>query len=394
MIYPLDLIITRLQIQRQLREDQSHPSEGEYQDFKDAARKIYANEGGLSGFFTGVWQDTGKTIADSFLFFLAYTYLRRRRMSARGDGKTLPAVDELGVGFLAGAFSKLLTTPIANIVTRKQTAALKLSNSSSTSKSSAARTPSSSQIAHGIFREKGAIGFWSGYSASLVLTLNPSLTFFLFETLKRLLLPRSKRNNPPPAATFFLSAISKACASSVTYPFSLAKTRAQAGSRKEEKDEEAIVHHELKRSSEQKAVRSTIFSTLLTIAQTEGVQALYEGLELEIVKGFFNHGITMLIKQAIHRLVIQTYYILSLVVSRYKGKVSPMSLAERAKQRSVEYYDLAIVRAGERVEEAKAKVLAKAYETAEFVGEYIEEDSEDWKDLYGTTGLARWLTDK
>jgi hypothetical protein len=36
----------------------------------------------------------------------------------------LPLLDELTIGILAGAFAKLFTTPLGNIVTRKQTAAL------------------------------------------------------------------------------------------------------------------------------------------------------------------------------------------------------------------------------------------------------------------------------
>ncbi len=85
-------------------------------------------------------------------------------------------------------------------------------------------------IASQIQGEKGVQGFWSGYSASLVLTLNPSLTFFLFEAFKRTLLPRSQRQSPSPQATFLLAAISKAIASTITYPFSLAKSRLQSSS--------------------------------------------------------------------------------------------------------------------------------------------------------------------
>ena len=399
-VYPLDLIVTRLQLQKHLRKGRSRS--GEQQDYKgleDAIRKIYEKEG-LQGFYSGVLEDTVKTLADSFLFFLAYSYLRNKRSGAKsrnsknGQAPGLSALEELGVGFLAGAGAKLCTTPIANVVTRLQAAALTGEGSQpekGSQKSSSTRVTSST-IARDILEEKGPIGFWSGYSASLVLTLNPSLTFFLFETLKKLLLPRSKRDSPPATATFFLSAVSKACASSVTYPFSLAKARAQAGSKKEDKDEQEILDKDTAgNQAKAKAARSTIFSTVLTIAQTEGPGALYEGLHLEIVKGFFSHGITMLAKQAIHRFVVRLYYTLAILASRYKGKTNPVTLAERAKTRSVEYYDLAMARAGERLDEGRKLVLAKANETAEFVGEYIEEEGEQWKDLYGTTGIAKWL---
>lgn len=168
--------------------------------------------------------DTSKTIADSFLFFLAYNFLWQSRVrSSNTSSKHLPILDELSVGFLAGAFSKLLTTPIANIVTRKQTSSML----SGRAPGENTNQDSVRSIALQIREEKGLQGFWSGYSASLVLALNPSLTFFFFETLKRSVLPRSQHASPSAQVTFLLAAISKALASSITYPFSLAKSRLQ-----------------------------------------------------------------------------------------------------------------------------------------------------------------------
>lgn len=396
--YPLDLIITRLQIQRQLRKNVKEASEDEYKGLADASRKIYTNEGGLAGFYAGVLSDTGKTIADSFIFFLLYDYLRRDRVRRNGGNSTLPALQELGVGFVAGATTKLCTTPMANIATRQQAAALA---------NRGGRTPSFMEIANDIRAADGPSGFWSGYSASLVLTLNPSLTFFLFEFFKRVTLPRSKRDNPPAFATFFLAALSKACASSVTYPISLAKARLQAGSMDKKKEEEAearVVDKAIHSSSEpvekveKKAARSTLLSTLMTVYSTEGPTALYEGLHLEVLKAFVSHGITMSVKQFIAKLISQVSYTLSIIFSRYTAGAAKRAsrLAERAKDSSVEYYDLSIKRVNDRMQEAATATKDKAYEVAEFVHEYVEEEDngEGWKDLYGTTGLSKWLDER
>jgi hypothetical protein len=397
-LYPLNLIITRLQIQRVLRDDQSVAGDDEYKGLLDAAHKIYDNEGGLSGFYTGLIQDTGKTIADSFFFFLVYNFFRERRLQIKGDRKSLPALEELSVGFVAGSLTKLITTPLSNIVTRQQAAAFTAAQSPPSSPNPSdprkpAQSPSATEIAQGIINSQGYLGFWSGYSASLVLTLNPSLTFFLFETFKKILLPRSRRENPPPSATFLMAAVSKACASAVTYPFSLAKSRAQSGAKREEKEEKDAISKDFSSNRKRKVARSTIFSTVLAIAQTEGVSGLYSGLHLEIIKGFFSHGITMIVKQAVHRFVIQAYYVCALFVQRYKKQANPVSLIERAQRRGYEYYDLGFKRVAEKMEETKRQVKEKANETAEFVAEYVEEDDGEWRDLYGT-GLARWLTDK
>lgn len=335
-IYPLDLIITRLQVQRSLRNTSSTPNEGEYEGVLDAFKQIYNKEGGITPFYTGVVQDTGKSIADAFLFFLFYNYLRSSRLQKHGTKTTtLPVLDELAVGALAGACSKFFTTPISNIVTRKQTSSM-LSARSSLSSSS----PSVSDIAQSIRSEKGIQGFWSGYSASLVLTLNPSITFFLYETFKRVLLPRAKRDDPGARLTFLMAAVSKSIASTITYPFSLAKARAQTSSSRpvdtetaeKLKDDVKNVQNKSQaetagQSAKKLAQRSTVFDTIISIYRTDGPSALYEGIWGEIFKGFFSHGITMIIKESVHKLIIQTYFLILKALNKYP---SPSELASKA----------------------------------------------------------------
>lgn len=340
MTYPLALIVTRLQIQRSLRKGISASEDRWYNSLKDAAQKIYVDEGGFPGFYAGIGPDTAKTIADAFLFFLAYNFLRQTRLRARGSfTKYLPAADELSVGFFAGAFSKFLTAPIANIVTRQQAASMMSENHSETDRRSSIRA-----TALQIRKEKGVQGFWSGYSASLVLTLNPSLTFFLFEFLKRLLIPRNKRGDPPAQATFLIAAVSKAVASTITYPFSLAKARAQASSSSFNKGEpvetDAADRMQEKTGVEAERTKaqppSNVISTILGIARAEGLGALYEGLGGEVLKGFFSHGFTMIVKQAVHRLIIQLYYVTLKLLKRFP---SPDVAAQTLKQQTDQALD-------------------------------------------------------
>ncbi|KAI7970958.1 hypothetical protein EIK77_000625 [Talaromyces pinophilus] len=355
-----------------------------YASIQDAAQKIYAKEGGIRGFFTGVGDDTWKTIADSFLFFLAYTILRQRRLNSKAssNGKkraVLPIVDELAIGVLAGAFSKLWTTPLANIVTRKQTAAL----------DDQAKPISTREVAAQIKAEKGLIGFWSGYSESLVLTLNPSITFFLNELLKYLLLPRHKRKNPSATVTFLLAAISKAVASAITYPVSLAKTRVQADSSSS------------KDTKPSNALAFSLFTSLQSIAAEEGISALYDGLFGEVVKGFLSHGITMLTKDIVHTSIVQSYYTLLILMKKYP---SPEELIVRARLQAEEYAEVAREGAKEVAESVKEGVSSvtspnasvdmssnappeyspfeETNELAEIVGEYVEDDAAEWRSLY------------
>ncbi|KAB8231000.1 putative mitochondrial carrier protein [Aspergillus alliaceus] len=414
--YPLSLIIARLQTQSQHKpkkpktngegeqdkkedkdaENDTEEDEEEYKDILDAARKIYAREG-LGSFYTGLAQDTAKTVADSFLFFLAYGFFRQRRINARygaarkgGKHVVLPILDELAVGVLAGAFAKLFTTPLANIVARKQT-----------SKSSV----STRNIAARIRAEKGIKGFWSGYSASLILTLNPSITFFLNEFLKYTFFPREKRAKPSAAATFLLAAVSKSAASSVTYPFSMAKTRAQVTGSGSSPSTKKGNNGEKEDPDEGLSLVPPIISNVISIARTEGITALYAGLPAEVLKGFFSHGFTMLAKDAVYSIIVQSYYLLLITLRRYP---TPDELVERARQQAEEWAEAAREGArdlAEKVNDTDATILdhnpgnvaiemassgrippamdlPEGNETADLVGDYVEDEATEWRSLY------------
>lgn len=392
--YPLALIITRLQIQRQLRNNVTSPHSDEYISIRDAAQKIYTKEGGLNGFYVGVVSDTSKTIADSFLFFLGYNFLRQSRMrSSKASSKHLPVIDELSVGFLAGAFSKFLTTPIANIVTRKQTSSMLSGRDPGKDTDQGSLRSIASQIR----AEKGVQGFWSGYSASLVLTLNPSLTFFFFEALKSTLLSRSQRQSPSAQMIFLLAAFSKAMASTITYPFSLAKSRLQSSSGLDQRETSSTGKQEGIHIP--KKAPTNVFTVILRIAQAEGLGALYEGLGGEIMKGFFSHGITMIVKEAVHKLVIQLYYHILKMLKRYP---SPQELAgsvtEQVVRTAEDVRDLAGP-AKEQSGQMAAKISAsaetvkeQAARTAEVLGQQLEQAAVDARTRARqmTDGIGDW----
>lgn len=372
LTYPLDIVITRLQVQRQIQRNSNH---SHYDGILDAIEKIYEREGGLQAFYNGVFHETAKGVVDSFLFFLAYSYVREKRLVARGSGKSLPAWEEIGVGVVAGAFSKFFTTPIQNIVTRKQTAAM-LSHDHSGS--TIPPLSSTRDIVREIQHEKGWQGFWSGYSASLVLTLNPSITMLMHKVLLRFLVPRASREDPGSRTTFLLAAISKALASTVTYPFSLAKTRAQVSSQKptapqgktsELKDPAASTHPRTLQ-----ARKRTVFSTILRIVQTEGLWALYEGLGAEVLKGFFSHGITMLMKDRIHSVIISLYYT---VVQSLRKLPSAEEWSKSATDEAKHVYE----QGKEQVSDVYAKSVEIAGNAAEKVKEVVTEGSQQAQEM-------------
>jgi hypothetical protein len=377
--YPLDLVITRLQAQRQLKRDGKH---AHYTGILDAIETIYEREGGLQAFYSGLVPEIVKGVADSFLFFLAYSYVRQRRLAARDGGRSLPVLEEIGVGAIAGAFSKFWTTPLQQIVTRKQTAAMMQEDTST----GIAPPSSVRDIASQIMREKGIQGFWSGYSASLILTLNPSVTMLLHKILLRLIVPRSKRDDPGARLTFLLAATSKAMASTVTYPFSLAKTQAQLSSQKPTSTAGETSETEKPGSTVAQARQRTVFSTIVRIAETEGLGGLYQGLGAEVVKGFFSHGITMLMKDRIHTLIISLYYTVLKAMHKYPG---PEELAKRASDGAKDLYEQGKEQASgayekgiEMAEQASERVKEAAVEGSQRASELMESGKQHASDAY------------
>jgi hypothetical protein len=372
LLYPLDLVITRMQVQKQF---QTYDKDVQYENILDAVEKIYNKEGGIKAFYSGVIQETLKGVADSFLFFLAYSYARQKRLAAK-DARHLSVLDEIGVGVLAGALSKFITSPIQQVVTRKQTAAMIAARDPTTSLSPDLSTK---DIVLQIRHEKGLQGFWSGYSASLILTLNPSITFLLHRVLLRLLVPKERRSNPGAQLTFLLAAVSKAMASTVTYPFSLAKTRAQVSSQKPSQPSGSTSEIEKTDSDvKEKAVQirqRTVFGTILNIAKTEGLWALYQGLGAEVMKGFFSHGITMLMKDRIHTVVINLYY---LVLKSLKKYPSPEELAKIASEQAKEAYE----QGKEQVGDAYTKSIGVAENASEKVQEAVSNGRQQTESLW------------
>ncbi|KAK8855904.1 mitochondrial carrier domain-containing protein [Apiospora arundinis] len=369
--YPLSLVLTRLQAQRQLAREGVLPADEKYEGIIEAFSRICAGAGdkedgeGWKALYTGLTQDVTKSVLDSFLFFLFYELFQSRLRglrNSRGNSKGLGVLGELAVGVAAGACSRALTTPIATIVARKQTAALM---GEQDSEAAAAANLSVREIAAAIRREKGLAGLWSGYSASLILTLNPSLTFFLQEFLKRALLSSDRWDEPGARLTFLLAAVSKAMASAVTYPFQIAKSRLQVSTvppgetekegergkpEEEEEDGPRDVEKEVEaklsavRAGVKQMARRSIFGTLVTIAREEGVAALYDGLPGELLKGFFSHGTTMLAKDVVHKLLFKLYLFLAgalgeLRLRKARAKASLQRMIEPTRRKGDLYDD-------------------------------------------------------
>lgn len=294
LVYPVDLVTTRMQIQGKVQGGKK------YKHVFDAFKQIYEEEG-LGAFYNGATQSVLSVMISAFFYFYAYDILRNGRLrqvsrsskSGRAPS-TLGIAEELLIGSLAGMFCKFITSPLSNIVTRQQTAAVVAKSVPVDEKGKPVTKVKTSaiDIAKDIYVEKGITGLWTGYKATMILSVNPSLTYYFFQVLKALLIHRKYRDNPTSFQLFFYPATAKTLATLLTYPLLLLKTQMQMKSK----------------SAKKLSFSSLFFGT--NGSQKGRLATLYQGASGQVLKGFFSQGITMLTKDQISRLIIYVYFVL------------------------------------------------------------------------------------
>ena len=129
-------------------------------------------------------------------------------------------------GAIAGSATVLITNPIW-VVNTRMTARQSDSSSSdlpitSTTSEKPARKPSSFATLIRLLKFEGLSALFAGVLPALVLVINPILQYTIFEQLKDVL---EKWRRVTPRDAFFLGAIGKLLATSITYPYITVKSR-------------------------------------------------------------------------------------------------------------------------------------------------------------------------
>lgn len=141
------------------------------------------------------------------------------------------------------------------------------------------KKPSTIAAAMKIYNEEGVLGFFRGLLPALVLVINPVIQYTVFERAKGWL--ESRRTAPLNAVDFFaLGALSKLCATSITYPYIVVKSRMQ-----------------LKESSDETQRYKSLFDGLKKIVKAEGIAGLYKGIESKLVQSVLSAAFTFAFKE-------------------------------------------------------------------------------------------------
>ena len=180
LVYPLDIVKTRLQVQVKpkpgdaLRDPREDPH---YTGTLHAITSIMEHEG-LSGLYSGMAGSLIGVASTNFAYFYWYSTVRTLYLSkVQTGGKATSTAVELSLGAVAGALAQMFTIPIAVVTTRQQT------------QPKGQKKGMLATAKEVIDSEDGYSGLWRGFKASLVLVVNPAITYGAYQRLRDVLYP-------------------------------------------------------------------------------------------------------------------------------------------------------------------------------------------------------------
>jgi Mitochondrial carrier protein len=148
-----------------------------YDSTLDAISKIVADEG-ISGLYSGMNGALLGVASTNFAYFYWYSVVRTLYESSLSIPKPPSTAIELSLGAIAGAVAQIFTIPVSVVTTRQQTQP---------------KTDKKGFFDTGrevINSEDGLTGLWRGLKASLVLVINPAITYGAYQRLRDLFFPQ------------------------------------------------------------------------------------------------------------------------------------------------------------------------------------------------------------
>ncbi|KAJ6513067.1 mitochondrial carrier domain-containing protein [Mycena sanguinolenta] len=297
VVYPLDVAKTQIQASKSKSKDEL--------SMLAVLVRIFKKEG-IFGYYRGFWATMLNTFSMQYAYFFFYSSVRSsyiNRLSRKlPPGATLPALStaaELLIGAIAGALAQIFTIPVSVIATRQQ-----VGRTGSTNPGSSAEDDSFLGVAREIVREEGVGGLWLGIKPGLVLTVNPAITYGVFERAKSLFIAAQLKagtgDKITPGLSFVIGAISKTLATVVTYPYIMAKVRIQT--RTADDDEAKAEHLALPVANKPHHEHSKLkhpgaIDILSQVLQREGITGWYRGMAAQITKAVLSQALLFMSKE-------------------------------------------------------------------------------------------------
>ena len=222
LTYPLITLSTRAQVEAK----RSHASTF------DAVKHIIDREG-IRGLYAGLDSALFGISVTNFVYYYWYEWTRaffeKAAITAGRANKKLTTVESIIAGAIAGSATVMITNPIWVINTR-MTARKNESDEGllPVGEKRPQTKPSTIGTLVSLIRDEGATSLFAGVLPALVLVINPILQYTIYEQLKNML---EKTRKVGPKDAFYLGAIGKLLATSITYPYITVKSRAHVATK-------------------------------------------------------------------------------------------------------------------------------------------------------------------
>ena len=177
---------TRLQVQVKRKSTDPEPlttNHAHYSSSVDALRRIVEDEG-ITGLYSGINGSLIGVTSTNFAYFYWYSVVRSLYLSSQAIPKPPGTAAELSLGAVAAAVAQIFTIPVSVITTRQQT---------QPKGDKRGLLDTGREVVQG---EDGWPGLWRGLKASLVLVVNPAITYGAYQRLRELLFPGKTNLRP------------------------------------------------------------------------------------------------------------------------------------------------------------------------------------------------------
>ncbi|OCK84574.1 mitochondrial carrier [Lepidopterella palustris CBS 459.81] len=273
LTYPLITLSTRAQVESKRAQSST----------LDAARRIVQREGFI-GLYAGLESALFGISVTNFVYYYWYEWTRaffeKAAVKAGRASKKLTTVESMIAGAIAGSATVMLTNPIW-VVNTRMTARKSESNDQFLPGAKSTKAPSTIGTLLSIIRDEGPTRLFAGVMPALILVINPILQYTVFEQLKNIL---EKRRRVTPTDAFYLGALGKLMATSITYPYITVKSRMHIAGRDEPKED--------------------MLATFRRVIKEEGWAGLYGGIGPKVTQSVITAAFLFAFKDYLYALTV------------------------------------------------------------------------------------------
>ncbi|KAL3459868.1 mitochondrial carrier domain-containing protein [Aspergillus heterothallicus] len=281
LTYPLITLSTRAQVESKRAQSSTI----------DAIRRIVQREG-ITGLYSGLESALFGISVTNFVYYYWYEWTRSAFENAAakaGRSKKLSTSESMIAGAIAGSATVLITNPIWVINTRMTARKSNADEQPLPGAPKQQRASTFSTLVE-LLQKEGPTALFAGVLPALILVINPILQYTIFEQLKNAV---ERRRRMTPKDAFYLGALGKILATSITYPYITVKSQMHVASKDGPKE--------------------SLNGSLKRIIREEGYTGLYKGIGPKVTQSAITAAFLFAFKDVLYELMVSL---------RRRGRVS------------------------------------------------------------------------